>query len=101
MGRRRSSGGSLVIDDERIWPRALNFLGPDAVKDSKERTGAINVEQRIGENFNVALNFTYFDIEKYTTERTGGSATSVYRDLNPTLPNGAPNPTRSIIPATA
>jgi len=41
------------------------------------------VEQRIGENFNVALNFTYFDIEKYTTERTGGSAASVYRDIKP------------------
>ena len=24
--------------------------------------------------------------------RAGGSATSVYRDINPTLPNGAPNP---------
>src|SRR5262249_42323099 len=41
VGRRRSSGTSLVIDDERIWPRELNFLGPDAVKSSKERTGAI------------------------------------------------------------
>lgn len=92
VGRRRSGGTSLVIDDERIWPRELNFLGPDAAKSSKERTGAINVEQKIGENFNLAFNFTYFDIEKYTTERTGGSAASVYRDINPTLPNGTPNP---------
>jgi iron complex outermembrane recepter protein len=92
VGRRRSGGVSLVIDDESIWPRELNFLGPDATKSSKERTAAINVEQKIGENFNVAFNFTYFDIEKYTTERAGGSAASVYRDINPTLPNGAPNP---------
>jgi outer membrane receptor protein involved in Fe transport len=92
VGRRRSSGISLVIADESIWPRELNFLGPDAAKSSKERTAAINVEQKIGENFNVAFNFTYFDIEKYTTERTGGSAASVYRDINPTLPSGAPNP---------
>jgi outer membrane receptor protein involved in Fe transport len=92
VGRRRSGGTSLVIDDERIWPRELNFLGPDATKSSKERVGAINVEQKIGENFNVAFNFTYLDIEKYTTERTGGSAASVYRDINPTLPSGAPNP---------
>ena len=92
VGRRRSGGTSLVLDDERIWPRELNFLGPDAAKSSKERTAAINVEQRIVENLNVAFNFTYFDIEKYTTERTGGSAASVYRDINATLPNGQPNP---------
>ena len=92
VGRRRSNGISLVLDDERIWPRELNFLGPDAVKSSKERTGAINVEQRVSENFNLAFNFTYFDIEKYTTERTGGSAASVYRDLHPTMPGGATNP---------
>jgi outer membrane receptor protein involved in Fe transport len=92
VGRRRSAGLSSVIDDERIWPREFNFLGPDSKKSSKERNVAINVEQKIGENFNVALNLTYFDIEKYTTERTGGSATSVYRDINATLPSGAPNP---------
>ena len=28
----------------------------------KERTGAINVEQRVSENFNLAFNFTYFDL---------------------------------------
>jgi outer membrane receptor protein involved in Fe transport len=92
VGRRRSSGIALVIDNERIWPRELNFLGPDSMKSSKERSASIDVEQRIGENFNVALNLTYFDIEKYTTERAGGSAASVYRDINPTLPSGAPNP---------
>ena len=92
VGRRRSSGVALVISDESIWPRRLNFLGPDSTKSSKERTAAINIEQKIGENFNVAFNFTYIDIEKYTTERAGGSAASVYRDVNPTLPGGAPNP---------
>jgi outer membrane receptor protein involved in Fe transport len=92
VGRRRSVGIALVIDDEKIWPRELNFLGPNSTKSSKERTAAFEVEQKIGDNFNVALNLTYFDIEKYTTERSGGSASSVYRDLNPTLPSGAPNP---------
>jgi outer membrane receptor protein involved in Fe transport len=92
VGRRRSSGIALVLSDESIWPREFNFLGPNSTKSAKERNAAINVEQKIGENFNVALNFTYFDIEKYTTERSGGSASSVYRDINPTLPSGAPNP---------
>jgi outer membrane receptor protein involved in Fe transport len=92
VGRRRSSGVALVISDESIWPRRLNFLGPDSTKSSKERSAGINIEQKVGENFNVAFNFTYIDIEKYTTERAGGSAASVYRDVNPTLPGGAPNP---------
>jgi outer membrane receptor protein involved in Fe transport len=86
VGRRRSSGIALVLSDERIWSRELNFLGPDSTKSAKERNAAINVEQRIGDNFNVALNLTYFDIEKYTTERAGGSAASVYRDINPPCP---------------
>ena len=92
VGRRRSAGIAMVIDNEAIWPRRLNFLGPDSTKSTKERSGAIEVQQKVGDNFNVAFNFTMIDIEKYTTERAGGSASSVYRDLNPTLPGGAPNP---------
>jgi outer membrane receptor protein involved in Fe transport len=92
VGQRRSAGRALVLDDERIWPREFNFLGPNSTKSSKERTASINIDQKVAENFNVSFNFTYIDIEKYTTERTGGSASSVYRDLNPTLPGGAPNP---------
>ena len=92
VGRRRSSGIALVLQDEKIWPRETNFLGPKANKDTRERTYSINVEQRVGENFNLAFNFTFLDIEKFTTERAGGSAASVYRDINPTLPSGAANP---------
>lgn len=92
VGRRRSVGGSLALSDESIWPRRFNFLGPDAARSSKERTAAINIDQKVAENFNVSFNFTYFDLEKYAAERAGGSASSVYRDLNPTLPSGAPNP---------
>lgn len=92
VGRLRSQGIALVIADERIWSRELNFLGPNAPKSSKERSASIDVEQRVFENFNVAFNLTYIDIEKYTAERSGGSASSVYRDINPTLPGGAPNP---------
>src|SRR6185436_13439137 len=35
VGRRRSTGIALVIEDEKIWQRELNFLGPDAQRDTR------------------------------------------------------------------
>lgn len=90
--RRRSTGTNIVVSDERILSRRLNFLGPDSVQDSNEISFGINVDQKVSAAFNVQASFTYFDIEKWTTERVGSSAAAVYRDANPTLPNGAPNP---------
>src|SRR5688572_21875329 len=36
VGRRRSTGTNLILADERILPREINFLGPASVQDSEE-----------------------------------------------------------------
>ncbi|MDP3209136.1 MAG: hypothetical protein Q8M65_08295, partial [Rhodoglobus sp.] len=90
--RRRSTGTGIVLRDERIMPREFNFLGPDTVQDSEEFTFGFHVDQKVSEVFNVQASFTYFDIEKWNTERVGSSAGAVYRDTNATLPNGLANP---------
>ena len=89
---RRSTGTTIVLSDERIMPREFNFLGPRSVQDTNEITFGFNIDQKVSEQFNVQLSYTYFDIEKWTTERVGSSAGSIYRDTNRTLPGGAPNP---------
>ncbi len=92
VNRRRSTGPNLVLADERVLPRELNFLGPGSVQDSNEIAFGIHLDQKIGPALNVQASYTYFDIEKWTTERVGNSAAAVYRDTNATLPSGAPNP---------
>jgi outer membrane receptor protein involved in Fe transport len=89
---RRSTGTTIVLSDERIMSRELNFLGPGSVQDSNEITFGFNLDQKFSEQLNVQLSYTYFDIEKWTTERVGSSSGSVYRDTNATLPNGTRNP---------
>jgi outer membrane receptor protein involved in Fe transport len=90
--RRRSTGTGIVLRDEGIMPREFNFLGPDTVQDSEEFTFGFHVDQKVSEVFNVQASFTYFDIEKWNTERVGSSAGAVYRDTNATLPSGLANP---------
>lgn len=90
--RRRSTGTAIVLMDESILPREINFLGPDSVRKSEEITFGINVDQKFSDALNVQASYTYFDIRKSTTERVGSSAGNVYRDTNATLPNGTVNP---------
>lgn len=92
VARRRSTGTGIAIDDEGILPRETNFLGPGSVKDSHEFAYGIHVDQKFSDRFNVQASFTHFDIKKWTTNRVGSSSAAVYRDTNPNLPNGAPNP---------
>lgn len=92
VNRRRSTGTGIVLRDEKVMPREYNLLGPDSVQDSEEFTFGFHVDQKLAETLNVQASFTYFDIEKWNTERVGSSAGAVYRDTNATLPSGQPNP---------
>ncbi|WP_414661618.1 TonB-dependent siderophore receptor [Horticoccus sp. 23ND18S-11] len=92
VNRRRSNGTTIVLANEQIMPREFNFLGPDSVQDSKELAFGFHVDQRVGDALSLQASYTYFDIEKSTTERVGSSAGSVYRDTNATLPSGVVNP---------
>ena len=91
-GRRRSTGTTIVLDDENILPREFNFLGPDSVHDSHENAYGLHVDQKVSDVFNIQASLTHFDIKKWTTNRVGSSSGAVYRDTNPTLPDGTPNP---------
>lgn len=92
VGRRRSTGTNLLIADEGLLSRRMNFRGPDTVQDAEEFALGIHVDQKVGDALNLQASFTYFDIEKWTSERVGSSSGAIYRDVNPTLPSGAPNP---------
>jgi hypothetical protein len=92
VGRRRSTGTNIALMDENIMPREFNFLGPGSVQDSHEVAFGVHVDQKVSEAFNVQASLTHFDIKKWTTNRVGSSSGAVYRDTNPTLPNGQPNP---------
>lgn len=92
VGLRRSAGTNIVVSDESILSREVSFLGPNSVRDSMEKAASLRVDQKVFENLNLNASFTYFDIKRYGTQRVGSSAGAVYRDMNRTLPNGAPNP---------
>src|SRR5688572_74679 len=68
VGRRRSNGTNLILADESVLSRRLNFLGPDTTQDSEEVALGIHLDQKVGSALNLQASFTYFDIEKWTTE---------------------------------
>ncbi len=92
VGLRRSNGTNLVLANESVLSRELNFLGPDSVRDAMEFAASLRVEQKISEKFNIQGGFTYININRWGQQRVGSSSGGVYRDLNPTQPGGAPNP---------
>lgn len=91
-GRRRSTGTGIAISNERVLPRELSFIGPNAVHDTQELTLGVHLDQKIGDALNVQVSFTKFEMEKWTYARVGSSSGNVYRDTNATLPSGQPNP---------
>jgi outer membrane receptor for ferric coprogen and ferric-rhodotorulic acid len=90
--RRRSIGTGIVLMDESVLPREYNFLGPNAPNDSNEIAFGLHLDQKVSENFNVQASLTYVNVDKWYFNRVGASAGGIYRDINPTLPNGMANP---------
>ncbi|QYM78886.1 TonB-dependent receptor plug domain-containing protein [Horticoccus luteus] len=88
-GRSRSSGPNVAIADPTIVPREYQFNGPSASNISNQKSLTVEVEQTIGENLHLQLSANAY----HSSGGIWGATTrGITRDLNPTLPGGAPNP---------
>lgn len=95
VGQRRGSGTNIVmpfLTGESVLRRADNYSGPDTFFNFQVKAVSFNVDQRVGENLNALLRVGISDTHRQLRGRGGSSSTSVIRDVNPTLPGGAPNP---------
>lgn len=92
VGNRRSSGTNIIVTDESILPRELNFFGPNAYHDVDYHAVNVNLVQKIGENLTLQASFAKQMIIRKTLTNSGSSSAGIYLDLNPTLPDGTANP---------
>ncbi|MBI4626897.1 MAG: TonB-dependent receptor plug domain-containing protein [Verrucomicrobia bacterium] len=95
VGLRRSSGTNILLPfqfGQAIMPRRWNIQGPDSIFNFQNKALALNVDQKVGENLNLNANVNLNDTFRQLTARGGSSAAGIYRDVNPTLPSGRPNP---------
>lgn len=91
-GARRSAGRSLVWPDRSILSPRQNYYGPDSFFDVSYRSWTAEIEQRIGSPLVLEANLAWLEIKRDTLLPAGAVAGGIYRDVNATLPGGAPNP---------
>jgi outer membrane receptor protein involved in Fe transport len=92
VGTKRSSGTNILVTDESILPRALNFFGPNAYHDVDSHAVNASIVQRIGPDLSVQASFARQMIIRKTLTNSGSSSAGIYLDLNQTLPDGSANP---------
>jgi outer membrane receptor protein involved in Fe transport len=92
VNTRVSSGLFVVVPDENVLPRELNFLGPDAFLRFHYHSLNVNFEQRVGQNLSLQATFGWQESFQYRDNIAGTGAASIYVDRNATLPDGTVNP---------
>jgi outer membrane receptor protein involved in Fe transport len=92
VGNRRSSGTNIIVTNENILPRALNFFGPNAYHDVDYHAVNVNLVQKIGDNLTLQASFAKQMIIRKTLTNAGASSAGIYQDLVSTLPDGTANP---------
>lgn len=89
---RRTSGTNIIVTDESILPRELNFFGPNSYHDVDYHAVNASLVQKFGENLTLQATFASQMIIRKTVTNSGSSSAGIYLDVNPTLPDGSPNP---------
>ncbi|MBI5692139.1 MAG: TonB-dependent receptor plug domain-containing protein [Verrucomicrobia bacterium] len=92
VGQRLSAGLAVAITDPAIFPKDVNFNGPNSYHNANYDTVALRFEQRVTEKFNVQLMAAWQEIYRQTRTITGSQSGGVYLDTNRLLPDGTPNP---------
>lgn len=92
VGQRRTSGTNLALSDRSFIRPETNFRGPDAYNDTVNTSYGLTVDHRFTDTFSIQLTARRMEVKKATRTTIGSSQASIYKDVNPTLPNGAPNP---------
>jgi hypothetical protein len=87
---RRSNGTGLTAVDTSLVPKSLQVAGPNTTYNNAYSSLTLEVEQHVGANLHLLLsgNFYQQNIDQWNV----AAARNIYRDLSPTLPNGAVNP---------
>jgi outer membrane receptor protein involved in Fe transport len=89
---RRSTGTNIVVSDESILPRKLNFSGPDGYQHQYYRAFNATIDQRIFENLNIQASGTLQSANREVRTKAGSSQAVILQDTNRTLPDGSANP---------
>jgi iron complex outermembrane receptor protein len=88
-GRVNSTGTGSTIIDPAIIRKEWQFNGPNATAKNYYDTFTLEAEQHLGQNLHLQISGNYYIQD---TDAWGTSGRNIYRDRNPTLPNGTPNP---------
>jgi hypothetical protein len=88
-GLRTTRGSGRAVIDPALMPREYQFQGPGSSSKINSETITIEIEQNVGAHLHLLLSANYY---KQYTENHAINARTINRDLNPTLPGGAPNP---------
>ena len=89
-GQRRSNGTALTAIDSSIVPRGLHVAGPNNRSLDNFSSVTVEIEQHIGKNLHLLFSGNFYN--RNTDIYGVAAARNIYRDLSPTLPNGATNP---------
>jgi len=92
VGQRRTSGTNLALSDRSFMTPETNFRGPDAYNDTINTLYALTIDHRFADAFSVQLVGRRVEVRKATRTTIGSAQASIFKDVNPTLPNGARNP---------
>lgn len=92
VGQRISAGLAIAITDPGIFPKDVNFNGPNSYHNANYDTVALRVEQRVTDKFNLQLISCWQEIYRQTRTITGSQSGGVYVDTNRLLPDGTTNP---------
>jgi hypothetical protein len=92
VGLRRTSGTNIAVADRGFLAPATNFRGPDAFNHTYNTSHGIVVDHRFTEAFSIQLTARRMEVKKVTRTTIGSSQASIYKDVNPTLPDGRANP---------
>lgn len=92
VGQRRTSGTNLALSDRSFIRPETNFRGPDAYNDTINTSHGLMIDHRFTDALSLQLTARRMEVRKATRTTIGSSQASIYKDVNPTLPSGAPNP---------
>ncbi|MEN9635940.1 MAG: hypothetical protein RL077_4344 [Verrucomicrobiota bacterium] len=89
---RYSTGNNIVLSDDTILPRKLNFTGPDAFQRQYYRALNAKVDQKIFANLNIQASATLQSANREVRTKGGSFQAQARVDTNRTLPDGSTNP---------
>jgi outer membrane receptor for ferric coprogen and ferric-rhodotorulic acid len=92
VGQRRTTGTNLALTDRSLIRPETNFRGPDAYNDTINTSYGLTIDHRFTSELSLQLTARRMEVKKATRTTIGSSQASIYKDVNPTLPNGTPNP---------